>query len=113
MKIEFSWQSTPALWMATFEDYDGAPDSNCAQGYGATKELAAADLYECENRANETTIYKLREAIKAERLEASHLRAQTGYLAAHLITKAGDRRDVDAIVAEARDATAHLRSKFL
>jgi hypothetical protein len=47
--IEYSWQSTPQLWMATFDNYDGAPDSKPPRsliGFGKTKEEAAADLVE-------------------------------------------------------------------
>jgi hypothetical protein len=46
--IEYSWQSTPALWAAMREGYDGAPDSGYKIGYGKTKEEAAAALIEAE-----------------------------------------------------------------
>ena len=48
--IEFDWQSTPGLWMATRPDYDGAIDSKKRGliGYGRTKEQAAADLLDLE-----------------------------------------------------------------
>jgi hypothetical protein len=47
-KITFEWHSTPALWVATRPDYDGAPDSHCPIGVGRTKTEAAADLLEQE-----------------------------------------------------------------
>lgn len=46
--IEYHWQSTPQLWMAIREGYDGAIDSKYPQGFGRTKEEAAADLIEKE-----------------------------------------------------------------
>jgi hypothetical protein len=47
-RIEFEWLSTPALWAAYREGYDGAPDSHCKVGYGKTKYLAVVDLIEQE-----------------------------------------------------------------
>ena len=47
-RINFVWHSTPGLWGATRPDYDGAPDSHHPQGFGKTKEEAAADLTEQE-----------------------------------------------------------------
>ena len=46
--ITYYWQSTPQLWMAVFDNYDGAIDSKHPQGFGRTKEEAAADLLEQE-----------------------------------------------------------------
>jgi hypothetical protein len=40
------WHSTPQLWVATFDNYDGAPDSKHPQGFGKTKAEAVADLLE-------------------------------------------------------------------
>jgi hypothetical protein len=48
MNINYSWQSTPQLWMAVFDNYDGAIDSKHPVGFGRTKEEAAADLIEKE-----------------------------------------------------------------
>ncbi|HLH92103.1 MAG TPA: hypothetical protein VKX28_27025 [Xanthobacteraceae bacterium] len=31
-------------WIAVYDDYDGAPDSHCPIGFGATKEAAIEDL---------------------------------------------------------------------
>jgi hypothetical protein len=46
------WQSTPQLWMATFENYDGAPDSKHPQGFGKTKAEAVADLIEMADESS-------------------------------------------------------------
>jgi len=36
-------------WEAVFDDYDGAPDSNCPIGHGATQKDAVQNLIEnCE-----------------------------------------------------------------
>lgn len=40
------WHSTPQLWSAVFDGYDGAPDSKHPMGFGKTKEEAADDLIE-------------------------------------------------------------------
>ena len=47
-KITTSWQSTPQLWMAVFDDYDGAVDSRHPQGFGKTEAQAVEDLLEHE-----------------------------------------------------------------
>lgn len=46
MKVDLNWQSTPQLWMATFDNYDGAPDSKHPVGLGKTPGEAVADLFE-------------------------------------------------------------------
>ena len=51
--VEFSWQSTPQLWMATFDDYDGAPDSYCPIGIGTTQEDATRNLFEHDEGRHE------------------------------------------------------------
>lgn len=33
-------------WIATYDDYDGAPDSNCPWGQGSTEQEATNDLIE-------------------------------------------------------------------
>lgn len=48
--IHTDYHRTPLLvrhldWTATFDDYDGAPDSNCPVGHGATEAEAIADLF--------------------------------------------------------------------
>jgi len=37
-------------WVATFDDYDGAPDSQCPIGKGATEQEAIDDLLEQNDR---------------------------------------------------------------
>ena len=48
--IEYSWESTPQLWMATRDSYCGCQD--CAgkvpMGFGKTREEALVDLLERE-----------------------------------------------------------------
>jgi hypothetical protein len=49
-KIELSWQSTPALWMATREGLCWCEDcrGKHTKGFGKTKEEALADFHEQE-----------------------------------------------------------------
>jgi hypothetical protein len=47
-KIITSWQSTPQLWMAVFDNYDGAVDSKHPMGFGKTEAQAVEDLLEHE-----------------------------------------------------------------
>lgn len=47
--IEYSWQSTPQLWMAMRDNYCGCGEcSRGNYGVGKTKEEAKADLIEKE-----------------------------------------------------------------
>ena len=52
-RIDF--QSTPRLWMATRESYDGAPDNHCPYGLGKTPAEALAHLLEAELDAESAT----------------------------------------------------------
>lgn len=51
--IDIRFQSTPQLWMATRESYDGAPDSHYPYGLGRTPAEALAHLLEQELDAEE------------------------------------------------------------
>lgn len=48
-KIRTEYWLKPGLgadWLATFDDYDGAPDTHCPIGFGMTEEEAISDLLE-------------------------------------------------------------------
>ena len=47
-KIITSWQSTPQLWMAVFDNYDGAIDSRHPMGFGKSEMDSVADLLQQE-----------------------------------------------------------------
>ena len=51
MNIEFSWQSTPQLWMATRPDLCWCEECSRknARGFGKTQEDAALELLEDES----------------------------------------------------------------
>lgn len=54
--IRVSWESTPALYSAIFEnEYDGAPDSNCPMGFGREMSDAVADLIEQDAERSDAT----------------------------------------------------------
>lgn len=42
--ISVDFDSTPGLYVATFDNYDGALDSNHPVGLGRTEDAAVADL---------------------------------------------------------------------
>lgn len=49
--IEYTWQSTPQLWMAMREGYCCCPECRPPQGFGRTKEEALRELMEREEEA--------------------------------------------------------------
>lgn len=54
--ILVSWQSTPAMYSAIFEqEYDGAVDSHCPMGFGPTMTEAVLDLIERDEDQSSAT----------------------------------------------------------
>lgn len=69
-KIVTEFETTPRLWSAVFDNYDGAPDSHHPMGFGQTELSAVADLLEQDRERSE---------LRADPVFSQALRAMRGW----------------------------------